>query len=276
MANFRQVHCPIWKDEWVLELEPEKKLLFIYLFTNESSSLAGIYKLPMRVICFETGLDQEFVTAALGDFERDGKVYYQDGIVWVVNMRKFHETKSVKVQIRIKEDIASIPHCDLKIAYFERNIGYGYGIDTDPLKEEEEKEDKKEDKKRGRSKEDPEQINYSATSSDFFNPVKILADSSGLSDFPADQREWIEVIHSLVDDHGIEETTKAMKQACQAWRKTKSQNGHSYRVTNLSWINWAQNLLLGGDLPSQGKQKLTAAEKRDLERQAHLEKTQDA
>jgi len=110
----------------------------------------------------------------------------------------------------------------------------------------------------------------------FFNPVKILADSSGLSDFPADQREWIEVIHSLVDDHGIEETTKAMKQACQAWSKTKSKNGHTYRVTNLSWINWAQNLLLGGDLPSQGKKKLTAAEKRDLERRAHLEKTQDA
>lgn len=98
------------------------------------------------------------------------------------------------------------------------------------------------------------------------NPVKILCDSSGLSDFPADQREWIEVIYSLVEDHGVERTTNAMRRACQQWTKTKGQNGRFYRLTNLNWINWAQEELAGGEIPAQNK-KLTSKEKVQMERE---------
>ena len=92
------------------------------------------------------------------------------------------------------------------------------------------------------------------------NPVKILCDASGLSDFPADQREWVGVIQSLVDDHGVEKTTKAMKRACNAWVVAKTKNGRNYRKTNLNWINWAQEELAGGELPTQEKKKLTPEE----------------
>ena len=144
MANYRQVHVSLWKDEWFLDLEPEQKLLFIYLFSNESTSLAGIYKLAFKVICFETNLDADYVREALRLFTEKRKVYYEDGIVWVVNMRRYHETSSSKVQTRIKNDIAEIPDCPIKIAYLDNvntlSIPYPY----QNLKEEEEEEEEKE------------------------------------------------------------------------------------------------------------------------------------
>ena len=69
------------------------KLLFIYLFSNENTSLSGIYKLPLKVIAFETGLDQQYIIDTLSKFSGDGKIHYQDGVVWVVHMRRYHETK---------------------------------------------------------------------------------------------------------------------------------------------------------------------------------------
>ena len=56
MTKYRQVHVHIWKDGWFLDLDPKFKLFFIYLFTNERASIAGIYELPKRVMAFESGL----------------------------------------------------------------------------------------------------------------------------------------------------------------------------------------------------------------------------
>lgn len=147
MANYRQIHVSIWKDEWFLDLEPPKKLLFVYLFSNEATSLAGIYKLPLKVIAFETGLDQEFIKKSLAEFAKSGKVYYDNGIVWVVNMRRYHETKSDKVQTRIENDTELIPDCEIKRRYLASLIPYRYPIDTAPQLKEKEEEDKKEKEK---------------------------------------------------------------------------------------------------------------------------------
>ena len=50
MANYRQIHTQIWRDNWFLDLEPDEKLLFIYLFSNDSTNLAGLYEIHQRVI----------------------------------------------------------------------------------------------------------------------------------------------------------------------------------------------------------------------------------
>ena len=144
MANFRQIHVSIWKDPWFLDLEPDEKLLFIYLFSNESTSLAGIYEIAFKVICFETNLSGEFVSKTLEKFEKADKVYYRDGIVWVKNLRKYNSSKSDKVLIRVQNDINEIPDCELKqmyIAYYDANISYTDGIDSLSHEEEESSEE---------------------------------------------------------------------------------------------------------------------------------------
>jgi len=137
VANFRQIHVSFWKDEWVLDLTLAEKGFFIYLWSNESTNLAGIYKLSKKVICFETGSSMAFTEKTLDKFQKAEKVFYEDGIVWVKNLRRYHETSSTKVQTRIKRDLETIPHCELKIAYLEYydtlSIPYGYPMDTPPL-----------------------------------------------------------------------------------------------------------------------------------------------
>lgn len=119
MANYRQIHVQIWKDQWFLDLPPDFKLLFIYLFSNERTSVAGIYDLALRVIEFETGLEMETIQAGLVEFARAGKAYYESGIVWVVNLRKYNATNSVKVRTRIQQDLLALPDCNLLRRYLE-------------------------------------------------------------------------------------------------------------------------------------------------------------
>ena len=139
MANYRQIHVSIWKDGWFLDLDPREKLLFIYLFSNANTNLAGIYKISLRVVAFETCLGMAYVLEAMEKFRKAGKVYYEDGIVWVTNMRRYHESKSPLVQQRIAADIAAIPDCQLK-------IDYTYTIHSRSYKDKEEDKDKDKDK----------------------------------------------------------------------------------------------------------------------------------
>lgn len=124
MGNYRNIHSKIWKDDWFLELEIPHKLFFIYLFSNESASLAGIYELSIRVMSFESGLTIPEIKEAFAVFEKDDKAYYRDGVVWIRNFRKYHNYTSSKVMTRIEKDLEQLKDCELKRIYCEL-----YGID---------------------------------------------------------------------------------------------------------------------------------------------------
>ena len=124
MAKYRQIHTHIWKDSWFLDLDPKHKLFFIYLFSNERASISGLYELAQKVMVFESGLSQEEIEEAFEIFSAAEKAFYDEGVVWIVNLRKYHETKSPKVQAAIINDISSIRVCKLRGIYCER-----YGID---------------------------------------------------------------------------------------------------------------------------------------------------
>lgn len=144
MANFRQIHVSIWKDPWFMDLEPDQKLLYIYLFSNESTSLSGLYEIPFRVICFETCLEPDFVKKSLVHFKESGKVKYENGVIWVKNLRKYNASSAETVQIRIRKDLAKVPDCPIKseyISYYSKNIPYRY--DTDILFTEEKRNEEK-------------------------------------------------------------------------------------------------------------------------------------
>ena len=133
MAYFRQIHVSTWKDPWFFDLEPDEKLLFIYLFSNENTSISGIYEIPFRVICFETDLDTKFVKLTLEKFEQAKIVYFENGVIWIKNLRKYNASTSIKVIKGIENDLARIPECPIKqlyISYYSPDIPYTEGIDT--------------------------------------------------------------------------------------------------------------------------------------------------
>jgi len=118
MAEFRQIYCHIWRDNWFIDLTPEEKLLYIYLFSNSSTSASGIYEMPLKVIAFETGIPQENVLSIISEFQNAGKVYYEDGVIWIPKMRSYQESsQSPKLQKRIQQDIDRIPSGKIKSMY---------------------------------------------------------------------------------------------------------------------------------------------------------------
>ena len=139
MANYRQIHTQIWRDNWFLDLEPDEKLLFIYLFSNDNSNLAGLYELHEKIIVLETGLAKERIHEIIAKFEADKKVLYKDGIVWIVNMQRYHSNAGEKVRRNIELIVEGIPDCYVKQQYCiangiepedTPNIEYAYPMDT--------------------------------------------------------------------------------------------------------------------------------------------------
>lgn len=78
----------MWADLWFDELEPLEKLLFIYLITNSKTNLLGIYDHTPRRISIDTRIPEKEVKEMLDKFQNDGKVYFSDGWIWIVNWLK--------------------------------------------------------------------------------------------------------------------------------------------------------------------------------------------
>jgi hypothetical protein len=123
----------MWRaDEWFMDLPTDARLFWIYLFTNPSASICGMYQLPTRTMAFESGLPHDRVLELLQQFAAQDKCYYENGTVWVVRMRENqHGGKLSKPQeIGIETDIAKVKPSPLKNAYLKH---YGYPIDTLPI-----------------------------------------------------------------------------------------------------------------------------------------------
>lgn len=132
MADYRSVQTRMWReDEWFDSLDTEARLLWIYLFTNPSSSPAGIYRLTMRTMSNESRIPFDRTCELMECFAADKKAYYNGGVVWVVNMRRLQfpdldGSGAWQVGKKMQDDIDAIPDTNpLKGEYLKRN---GYPI----------------------------------------------------------------------------------------------------------------------------------------------------
>lgn len=161
MADYRSVQTRMWReDEWFDELDTEARLFWIYLFTNPSSSPAGIFRLTMRTMSNESGIPFDRARELMEQFGVAKKAYYSNGVVWLVNMRRLQfpdldGSGAWQVAKKMRDDIDNIPDSNpLKAEYLRLNgypmevieiiggkevkrvsIQYGYPIDTQPVNE---------------------------------------------------------------------------------------------------------------------------------------------
>ena len=105
----RSVSCSFWMDDWVEQLNPSQKLLFLYLLTNPSSNILGIYKISLQRISFETGLDKTTLEKALKGFETDRKVFFMEGYIILVNHLK-HQSLNPNMKVNIYNDYKELPN----------------------------------------------------------------------------------------------------------------------------------------------------------------------
>lgn len=121
MAKQRIINTKFWNDNFIVELDPLERYLFIYLLTNEHTNICGIYELPLRVMAFESGLDKEMLNKMLPRLAE--KINYLDGWVCIRNFMKHQATSSMKVQTGIEVELQKIP-----LEILDKLIEYRYPI----------------------------------------------------------------------------------------------------------------------------------------------------
>jgi len=119
MAKKRMIDTRFWIDDYISNLDPIEKLLFLYFLTNPYTDICGIYEIPLKHIALETGLDKEMVTKILARFEKDGKIFYEKGWIGVKNFPK-HQLDNPKVSKGIQAGFKEAPKFILK----KLNIDY--------------------------------------------------------------------------------------------------------------------------------------------------------
>lgn len=108
MAKFRYIHSSIWDDGWFAELSRAGKLLFVYLISNDGTSLSGFYERSPRMMAMQTGLELAHIQAALKELEP--KIVCIDGWVCIKNYTKHQNVSSnPKVLTFIEKDLQRVP-----------------------------------------------------------------------------------------------------------------------------------------------------------------------
>lgn len=88
MSKLRSINTSIWTDTWFEGLEPEEKLLFIYLITNDKTNMLGVYETSLRKVSFETGILLKNVEKYISKFEKEGKVRYASNRIILLKFLK--------------------------------------------------------------------------------------------------------------------------------------------------------------------------------------------
>lgn len=125
MSKKTMFHTRFWEDNFVYDLDPVEKLLFIYAMTNPRISLSGIYEAPLKAIAIDTGIERELLPKLFERFKKEKKIIYQDGWLCVVNYPKYQNYNKTTMVTALSREIELIPKKLLDIF-----IGYGYPIDT--------------------------------------------------------------------------------------------------------------------------------------------------
>jgi hypothetical protein len=120
------VKTTIWDDDYVGDLEPHGKLLWVALLTNRNSTIIGFFPVTIKNLRDDTGIPRDEIIELLGKFEKDGKLIYRDGFVLLINFIR-HQALNSTVVKGILNTFKTLPKWakdSLSIAYPTLPKGY--------------------------------------------------------------------------------------------------------------------------------------------------------
>ena len=106
MSKNRYINTKFWDDEYISDLQPINKLLFLYLLTNTLTNICGIYEISIKRMVFDTGIKEHDIELILESFELDNKIKYEKGWLAIKNFIK-HQKQSDKKEDNINKGIIS-------------------------------------------------------------------------------------------------------------------------------------------------------------------------
>jgi len=109
MAKNRFINTKFWSDSYVSELDPVEKLLFLYLLTNEKTSICGIYELPLKYMAIETGIEKEMIEKILKRFQEEKKIFYYKGWIFIANFIKHQNFENINIKKGMQICFSSVP-----------------------------------------------------------------------------------------------------------------------------------------------------------------------
>ena len=133
----RVIQTKFWTDEFVADLKPLEKLIFVYLLTNERVNLIHCYECPDRQIVFDTGIAKDALEGAKQRLEASRKVAFFQGWVHLLNgnrYQRYEGEKNEEARKKLEQEMsASIfswykEKSDTPIDWV--STGYRGGIDT--------------------------------------------------------------------------------------------------------------------------------------------------
>jgi hypothetical protein len=127
----RIVFTKIWKDTYFSNLSQLEQLTFLYLITNDSVGLTGIYELDDRSITSALKITQQQFNKVKEKFMTDKKISFYNGWIKIHNHDKYNNFSGSKNEIAVNREISLIS--SEVIENLDR-VSIGYPLLTDTLK----------------------------------------------------------------------------------------------------------------------------------------------
>jgi hypothetical protein len=130
MATQRYISTSFWDDEWIQTLDPSEKLLYLYLMTNPLTSIAGVYKMSIRRIVFDTGFNADTISHILRKFQEAKKAFHFQEYMILPTWPKHQQWESrSKIKAGIDLELEKLPE---SVRSYMVSIGYRYPIEGYP------------------------------------------------------------------------------------------------------------------------------------------------
>jgi hypothetical protein len=129
MATQRYISTSFWDDEWVQTLDPSEKLLFLYYMTNPLTNIAGVYKITLKRISFDTGFTSDTIGHIMQKFIASKKVFRHGEYIVLPSWPRHQK---IDESPKIRAGVSSILN-DLHKDTIQFLITHGYAFDLSDI-----------------------------------------------------------------------------------------------------------------------------------------------
>lgn len=117
MSRFTSIRSDIWIDEEVGELDPNGKLIYVYLLTSPLGNAAGYFKIPTRQIAFDLGLEEKIILPQLTKQKKLWKYHEKSKQILFPNYFKYNKIGGTNQLIGINNQIMPLEKCPLHVDF---------------------------------------------------------------------------------------------------------------------------------------------------------------